>query len=162
MWSQSKTKLVLDMASSSPKKWWEEMLIHKLSTYPFVMTNNLSCNSFRSVGKSQGPQRVLGNCRKFSFRDLSLFWDRCEYSVLIYRICLPCLSNDFGYWTQKQGRWCSVVRLLGAVFFLFIDWDFPRVYPILDSILFCFQACIFALGDVASNSWCKIPLRQFS
>jgi len=138
------------------------MMISKLSLYLFAMTHNLLYKSISIQRKKSCPKRILSDCRKFPFCNLGLFWNRGEYPVFIYWIYLPCIPNGFGYRTQKQGGWCSVVRLLGLVLFLFVDWDIPELYPVLDSILLCFQVGIFALGNVTTNSWRKIPLWQFS
>ena len=116
---------------------------------------------FRSTGKSQGSQRILGDCRKLPLCHLGIFWNRRKYSVLLHRVYLSCLPNDFGHRKQKQGRRCSVVGLLGVVFILFFNRNVPRLYPILDSILFRFQVSVFVMGDVTPNSWRKVPLRQF-
>ena len=127
-----------------------------------VLTNDALRESFHLIGKSQGPQGILGDRWKFPFRSLGLFRNWCEYPVLVHRIHLPCIPNGFVYWTQKQGGWCSVVRLLGLVFFLLVDRDIPGIHPLLDPILFRVQVGILALGHVAPNPWRKIPLRQLS
>lgn len=112
-------------------------------------------------GQIQGPQGILGDCWNSSFRHLGLLRNWCEYSLLVHRIYLPCLPNCFVHRKQEQGRWCSVVRLLGLVRVLLVDRNFPGIHPLLDSILLCLQARFLALGYVATDPWGQIPLRQF-
>ncbi len=53
-----------------------------------------------------------------------------------------------------------MVRVLGFVFVLFLDRNLPGIYFVLDSLLFCLQVGLLALGHVAPDPWRKILVRQ--